>query len=284
MPVGPRILTGDRKPGAGQLGRALWLAIVSLVAGSCDSGASNTAASPPASPPILEARTTIRLNFHLESEVTTTFVSVGDDRSLQSVRYNQYRRVIDSLREGTVPEREAAPLLETAGDPRFRRLLREADQTHSDVSYEGDFFTLSVESAGSAAAHCVATLEYVPAAVRSFVQKILDLSLRVPVQPLAPAYVRVGAFSDEQRRSLEKAGRTRVVALDDVPQGSRARVARIISRPGRFHSLTRSRYEELLPLSSQGTTAFVRSDGAVYALALFTSKEKAGDQRKEEGP
>ncbi len=278
MSVRPRILTGDRKPGAGQLGRALWLAIVSLVAGSCDSGASNTAVSPPASPP------TIRLDFHLESEATSTFVSVGDDRSLQSVRYNQYRRVIDSLREGTVPEREAAPLLERAGDPRFRRLLREADQTHSDVSYEGDFFTLSVESAGSAAAHCVATLEYVPAAVRSFVQKILDLSLRVPVQPLAPAYVRVDALSDEQRRSLEKAGRTRVVALDDVPQGSRARVARIISRPGRFHSLTRSRYEELLPLSSQDTTAVVRSDGAVYVLALFTSEEKAGDQRKEEGP
>jgi hypothetical protein len=210
----------------------------------------------------------IRLDYRPFTDPDSTFVLLQGNGQLQVVRYSTYRLVVLSASRSTLSEPKMVELLAKTQESAFKNALRQKSFAGAGLS-QGDQFQLSLTGQGAVAGDIFGFIDDAPEVVRGLVSGLLTSSKQSDKLPLAEAYVRGRPIEKDRYDKLRREGKLRFISITDLPSDLQPIVSRAAGRPGDFHPLSRTQYNQLLALASHGHDFFVVENNLGHQLTLY---------------
>ncbi|MET0649709.1 MAG: hypothetical protein ABW208_24105 [Pyrinomonadaceae bacterium] len=195
-------------------------------------------------------------------------VSLRADGESEVVRYSPTQLTVLEVRRGRTPRETLERLRATAGAPDFQSALTGGDFGGGGLE-EGDLFQLTLGPRGPAAR---GLLHKAPRAVREFIKELLSLEGQLGKAPTAEAYLRGEPIGRQRLDTLRRAGKVRLIPLDDFPADLQAALTTAVKQPLRFQPLSRSQYDRLLTFTSHGPELFATSGDEGHQLSLYQAR------------
>lgn len=200
----------------------------------------------------------------LQDPVAVSVLLRADGES-EVVRYSPAQLTVLEVRRGRVPEETLARLRARAGAADFKSVLSRGGSGGGGVE-EGDLFRLTRASGETAASGLV---HKAPQALQDFIRDLLSLEGRLGKASPAEAYLRGERVEPRRLDTLRRAGKVRLISLDDFPADLRPLLMRAAEQPLRFQPLSRSEYDRLLTFASYGAELFATTGDAGHQLTLY---------------
>ncbi|HEX8352300.1 MAG TPA: hypothetical protein VF611_05370 [Pyrinomonadaceae bacterium] len=190
------------------------------------------------------------------------------DGESEVVRYSPAQLLVLEVRRGRAPEEALARLRARAGASDFRSALSRGEFGGGGFE-DGDLFQLTLGPQGPAAS---GLLHKTPPVVQEFIKDLLSLEGRLGKARPAEAYLRGERIERRRLDALRRAGKVRLIPLDDFPADLRPALTKAAEQPLRFQPLSRAQYDRLLTFSSHGPELFATAGDAGHQLTLYQAR------------